>query len=144
MSNHFVAQWSRFTVKQTFTNLRPKRTFTSHFASSEKETSMIRHSRVHDSGSKAYGWEWYEMGFCIDWKPPNCTTVLCLDAPDGMRQALKSKLIDTQFINTTCPSSLFIIVFEEVLILYNNSVWAMRNHISAWEAVSTTHHIQPR
>jgi hypothetical protein len=42
-------------------------------------------------------------------------------------------------VSHSCPYALFLVISDALLRLYDDSVWAMRDHISQWEAVSLVH-----
>ena len=77
------------------------------------------------------------MGFFVHWIPPHSTTLLCFDLLEHMKvsfqSALPSSISDPDL---TDPYSVFGIVIYELLSLYNDSVWSLRNHICSVEAVS--------
>jgi hypothetical protein len=128
-------------VKQTHKGLRPKRSFIRHDATLEqadleKDKSMKQNIPIHGPQTISYGWEWYEMGFLVHWTPLS-TTVLCIDLPQHLQASIQTALMSsidrTRFSN---PYSIFVVLFSEVLSLYDNSVWSIRNHICDWEAVA--------
>jgi hypothetical protein len=41
-----------------------------------------------------------------------------------------------QDVSRSCPYAVFPQVLDALLQLYDDSVWAIRNHLSQWEAVS--------
>ncbi|KAF2621841.1 hypothetical protein BU25DRAFT_463292 [Macroventuria anomochaeta] len=60
----FYTYWSRFTVKQTYDKLQPKRVFTPqvsnhHSSPGEWNTDIA----IHGPQNARHGWQWYEMGF---------------------------------------------------------------------------------
>lgn len=79
------------------------------------------------------------MGFFVHWKPPHTTTIICFDAPEKLQSLLKSALehIGTN-LDFTDPYSLLSTLIDQVLALYDGSVWSMRNHVCAAEAVCVT------
>ncbi|PSN58704.1 purine and uridine phosphorylase [Corynespora cassiicola Philippines] len=113
--------WSRFTVKQTYDELKPKRTFTPHvsnhhFSSRDWNADIA----VHGPQSRRYGWEWYEMGFFTCWDQPGLITLLCFDFPAKSQSDLQS-LLCAQPINRFYPHDVFSLLSDQ-------------NHISQWEA----------
>lgn len=130
------ALWSRFIVKQTYDELRPKRTFTPH-ASNHKTTSYDWDIEiaVHGPQTIPHGWEWYEMGFITCRKESGRLVMLCFDVPTKSQLAIES-MFTSRSVDTSCPYEVFATVSGELLRLYDNSVWSIRNHICQWEAVS--------
>ena len=119
--------WSRFLIKQTYKTLRPKRSFI------EYQSAGIP---IHGPKTIANGWEWFEMGFFVHWKPSQTTTVLCLDTPEKLQSLLGSALRRNDCnIDTADPYSLLSTLIDQVIALYDESVWSMRNHVCAAEAV---------
>lgn len=123
------AHWSRFNVKQVFEELQPKRTYTSTFNNT---------SPVHDSRTRSCGWEWYEMSFFAHWTPPCATTtILCFNLPDIVRERLRKALYAcADKIDYADPYSILVVLVHQVLHLYDDSVWSIRDHVCKWEAVS--------
>ena len=131
-----LAYWSRFIVKQTFEQLKHKPTFTQHFSAYSPDLSSLNsHSALHGPQTVHYGWRWYEMGFFSYWNPSGSVSLLCFDQPSQMRLSIQSTF-RSQEINKFAPYSVFPIILDELIRLYNDSVWSIRNHICHWEAVS--------
>jgi hypothetical protein len=82
-----------------------------------------------------HGWEWYDMSFVTCWNASGHLTLLCFDMPAKSQTAIQS-VLSSQSVDTTCPYAVFATISEELLQLYDNSVWSIRNHISLWEAAS--------
>jgi hypothetical protein len=82
-----------------------------------------------------HGWEWYEMGFITCWNALGHLTLLCFDVPTKSQSVIQS-MFSLQSVDTADPYAVFAVVSDELLRLYDNSVWSIRNHISQWEAVS--------
>ena len=119
--------WSRFLIKQTYRTLRPKRSFIEHLPAG---------TPIHGPKTVPNGWEWFEMGFFVHWKPPRTTTVLCFDTPEKFQSLLGSALRrGGTNVDTADPYSLLSTLIDQVIALYDDSVWSMRNHVCAAEAV---------
>ncbi|KAH7392015.1 hypothetical protein DE146DRAFT_661419, partial [Phaeosphaeria sp. MPI-PUGE-AT-0046c] len=126
--------WSRFSVKQTYDKLQMKRTFTPHVSNHASEvTDRNARAAIHGPQSVRHGWEWYEMGFFIYWTPSGSMTLLCFDLPAKSQLAIETMLCP-QETSHSCPYASFLLVSDALLRLYDDSVWAIRNHISEWEA----------
>jgi len=136
-----LGHWSRFVVKQAHDTLQPKRTF-------NRQNSALKSTELYDSGprrpyvpvhnhtSTRYGWTWYEMGFFVHWTPPNSTTVICFDLPKHLQASIRLALARvTDDIDFGDPYAVLAVLLNEVLCLYDDSVWSLRNHISNWEVV---------
>ena len=135
-----AAHWSRFVVKQTFEQLKPKRTFTPYVPGQGINLYNLNiNAAIHGPQTIQHGWEWYEMGFFTYWHPSGATTLLCFDLPGKMRTEIQS-VFTSHTINHACPHSLFALISEQLVRVYNDSVWSIRNHISQWEAVRVLLH----
>ena len=119
--------WSRSLIKQTYETLRPKRSFISHHPTGIP---------IHGPKTIPNGCEWYEMGFIVHWDPPQASTVLCFDAPleliDLLENALARNNSQTVYKD---PCSPLCAILDGILVLYDSSVWSMRNHVCGAEAV---------
>lgn len=119
--------WFRFLIKQTYKTLRPKRSFTEYNPAGVP---------IHGPKTILNGWEWFGMGFFLHWKPSQTTTVLCFDTLDKLQSLLgsASRWNGINF-DTADPYSLLSPLMDQVIALYDESVWSMRNHVCAAEAV---------
>lgn len=136
MSDHF----SRFIIKQTYDKLRTKpsnRRYTARERDDKGRYVLNPDIPIHDSETIPYGWEWYELGVIIHWTPPSSTTIICFDFPPRLpaliETALRASMAEIDFSD---PYSPLLVIIRELLILYDNSVWSIRNHIANWEGVS--------
>ena len=76
------------------------------------------------------------MGFFVHWKSSQTTTVLCFDTPEKLQSLLGSALRRNDCdVDTADPYSLLPTLMDQVIALYDDSVWSMRNHVCAAEAV---------
>ena len=76
------------------------------------------------------------MGFFVHWKPSKTTTVLCFDTPEKLQSLLETALRrNGSNVDTADPYSLLSTLIDQVIALYDDSVWSMRNHVCAAEAV---------
>lgn len=136
-----LAFWSRFTVKQTYDTLKPKRTFTPHVSNHQSGTdTWDAEIIVHGPQSTRYGWEWYEMGFVACWNSSGPVTLVCFHVPERMQSNVQS-LFGVNAVDTSAPYAVFSLISDALLRLYDDSVWSIRNHISQWEAVGRSFHI---
>jgi hypothetical protein len=123
-------------VKQTYDKLQPKRTFTPHISNHDDSAGKWNADiAIHGPQSARYGWEWYEMGFFACWTQSGSLTLLCFDLPAKSQSHIQS-ITWPQDVSCYCPYAAFPQVLDALLRLYDDSVWAIRNHISQWEAVS--------
>ena len=119
--------WSRFLIKQTYKTLRPKRSFIEY-----QPAGMP----IHGPKTVQNGWEWFEMGFFVHWKPSQSTVILCFDTPEKLQSLLGSALRrNSNDIDAADPYSLLSTLIDQVIALYDESVWSMRNHVCKAEEV---------
>lgn len=118
-------------VKQTLEKLHPKKSFIPHDPTGPP---------IHGDASQPYGWLWYEMTFFARWlrtDSMDSVTILCFDLPNHLQKSIQSSLSSSMEepkpSDPYCVSSFLI---SEIITLYDDSVWSLRNHISAREAVS--------
>ena len=139
----FLDYWSRFVIKQTHERLRPKRNFIRHpvtWQTLDLKSSPLPNLRVpiHCSRSIQHGWEWYEMGFFVHWAPHN-TTIICLDLPQHFQESIQSSLASSRDnIELSDPYAVYTVLLCQIVTLYDNSVWSIRNHICNWESVRSS------
>lgn len=88
-----------------------------------------------------HGWEWYEMGFVTCWNASGHLTLLCFDVPAKSQSVIQS-MFGSQSVDTADPYAVFAVISDELLQLYDNSVWSIRNHISQWEAVGIAFYVR--
>ncbi|KPM43780.1 hypothetical protein AK830_g2809 [Neonectria ditissima] len=130
--------WSRFVIKRVYDRLRPhfsfaqsQESFGPPIPSSPSKTEYPRHG----PRSIQYGWEWVEIGFFVRWTPPSGTVVLCLDVPNYLQSSIHSAL--EMELNRADPSdahSIFATILAELVCIYDDSVWSIRDHTCQWEA----------
>lgn len=74
------------------------------------------------------------MGFFVHWRLPQTTTV-CFDTPEKLQGLLGSALQHKgSNIDIADPYSLVSTLIDQVIALYDESVWSTRNHVCAAEA----------
>jgi len=141
LAHQNLAYWSRFTIKQTYEKLKPKRVFTPHVSNHEFGfNDWDPEIALHGPHSVQHGWEWYEIGFFACWNQSGLTTIICFDLPAKMQSNIRSFLC-TNTIDVFSPYSAFLPLSDALLQLYDDSVWSIRNYISQWEAVSLSVYI---
>lgn len=79
------------------------------------------------------------MGFFASWKPLGSLTLICFDLPTKSQSKIQS-MIGSYTLDIFNPYSALLLILDEMLRLYDDSVWSIRNHISQWEAVSRVLH----
>jgi hypothetical protein len=82
-------------------------------------------------------YEWYEMGFFALSLAPGRTTFICFNTPDRFRLRLLDALNSTSHsLDEPDIYQLHAYVIEQILNLYNESVWAIRHVVRDVEKVS--------
>ena len=75
------------------------------------------------------------MGFFVCWTPHH-TTIMCFDLPQHFQMAFQSTLTSSKDnVELSDPYAVFTVLLYQMISLYDNSVWSIRNHICDWEAV---------
>jgi hypothetical protein len=134
--------YSRFIVKQTHEFLHPNPEFKQRYSTHELPQfsclSKINDTAVHSKQTVPYGWEWYEMTFIMSWGAAAGTTIIALDAPIQMRTALHTSLQGLKEpLEMIDPYALLTIVIEQMISLYTDSIWSIRNHVCRCESVGS-------
>jgi len=66
--------------------------------------------------------------------------ILCFDLPERFQISIQSTMTaSTNKIDFSDPYSVFAVIVYELISLYDNSVWSIRNHICDWEVVGLTY-----
>ena len=69
------------------------------------------------------------MTFYSRWEPGHCM-MLCVDTPDGFREGLKHTLEYKQgLLDFNDPFALHIPLMDQIIALYDRSVWSIRDLI---------------
>jgi hypothetical protein len=75
------------------------------------------------------------MTFFSRWEPGHCI-VLCVDTPDSLRVRLEQSLATEQgTLDLSDPFALHIPLLDQIIILYDQSVWGIRDLIRRVEKV---------
>lgn len=80
-------------------------------------------------------YEWYEMGFFTTWIPTGSQLVLCFNIPRILHARLQ-----TIFLSPSSPKlpdiySLHAVIIDEIIKLFDKSVWSLRDVIRKIEVV---------
>ena len=87
-------------------------------------------------GANQHAYEWYEMGFFTRWTSKGGHVLFCFDIPLILRHRL-----ETLFLSPwTTPKlsdlySLHVLVIDEIIKLFDTSVWSLRDIVRATEMV---------
>jgi hypothetical protein len=75
------------------------------------------------------------MTFLGRWEP-GCGLTICMDTPDSFRYFLERSLNDdTSIIDLIDPFAPFVPLMDQVIVLYDQSVWSIRNLVRRLEKV---------
>ena len=131
--------YSRFIIKQTHGSLRPSPVFVHRYPKHHvsQSYSLRDLNDFHGKGSISNGFEWYELTFVASYTAQNGLTVLCFDIPVHIKMALKKSFQeDGACADIQDPYAMLVRIMEQVITLYDDSVWTIRNHVCLSEAVS--------
>ncbi|KAI9856198.1 MAG: hypothetical protein M1813_009215 [Trichoglossum hirsutum] len=91
-----------------------------------------RPTRSGSAGGISY--EWNSMGFITKWSPPNRNVVICFDAPRALQTRLEEVLSsDREKREVHDPYALHSVIVDEVLAIYDSSVWSLRDLVRSVE-----------
>jgi hypothetical protein len=78
---------------------------------------------------------WYEMSFFTYWSPTYCMT-LCIGTPDDLELRLAAILsADSESVNVFDPFAMQVLLVDQVITIYDQSVWDIRDVIRKVEKV---------
>lgn len=78
---------------------------------------------------------WHEMNFFGRWEPGRCM-ILCVDTPDNFREQLEQAMNSEQGgLDLSDPFVLHIPLMDQIITLYDQSVWSIRDLIRRVEKV---------
>ena len=87
--------------------------------------------------SASHAYEWYEMAFITYFVPDVARIILCLDVPPALQPQMLSALsLQFQQGHEFDAYSAHIPLIYEMITLYDNSVWGLRDTIRTIEKVS--------
>lgn len=81
-------------------------------------------------------YRWYEMGFFTKWISPGSQIAFCLDVPQTLCGSLQTLFLSP----STAPKIsdiywLHAVIIDEIIRLYDKSVWSLRDIIRVTELV---------
>ena len=127
-----------FTMKQAFRKLIVDLPQAWVSKSANKNTEAWFRFLVKNVSQKAYSWD--EMFFFTYWKPPEMTIALCFNTPiapvnlEELVQATLDSPQDGYWMHD--PYSVHLFIINAILVLYDKSVWAIRDRVRSTEKVS--------
>lgn len=77
---------------------------------------------------------WYEMTFLSIWEPGRYM-MLCIDTPNGFREELQHNLEREQKLDLQDPFAFLLPLMDQIILLYDHSVWGIRDLIRQVEKV---------
>jgi hypothetical protein len=82
---------------------------------------------------------WYEMSFFTRWDYSGHCRVLCIGAPEELQSGLITVLRkQSSPFDFSDPFVLHVPLIDQIIVLYDHSVWSVRNPIRAIEKVPTS------
>lgn len=92
------------------------------------------HKAAHELG---IDYKWHEIGVFTRWDSPGCCRILCVDAPEALRHSLKASLAQMSTLELKDPFCMHVPLIDEIVKLYDQSVWQVRNAVREIEKVHT-------
>lgn len=90
---------------------------------------------VYPTPQGGTGYTWYEMTFFTRWASNHCM-VVCIDTPDNLLANLEHTLLTgSEELDLRDPFALHIPLMDQIIILYDESVWRIRDMIRRVEKV---------
>jgi hypothetical protein len=84
-----------------------------------------------------YPYDWHKPGFFTSWTPQGKTVILCFNAPTILKEAIIRSAMATDLeLEMHMPFKLHNILVEEIVTLFDKSVWAWRDLVRDLEKVS--------
>ena len=82
---------------------------------------------------------WYEMGFFTRWDYPGHCRVLCIDTPEELQSRLLTVLEkQSTLLELRDPFAMHVPLIDQIILLYDVSVWSVRHPVRKFEKVSTS------
>lgn len=101
----------------------------------EPPDEKAEETSLDEKGNKKKSYIWHEMTFFTRWTPGSCI-MLCINTPKDMQQKLEALLAnDSTALDLDDPFSMYIPVLDEIVKLYETSVWAVRDVLRPIEKV---------
>ena len=91
---------------------------------------------AHSNGNLSY--KWHEMTFCFRWNA-QCSVMLCLGVDAAFQNQLELALHHMwPEVQAVRSLSLLIPLVEAIVVMYDRSVWSVRDVVRQAEKVSTS------
>lgn len=94
--------------------------------------NVLKNDEPRQSGK---GYTWYEMGFFTCWDNSGRCRVLCIDTPEDLQSGLETVLQES--LNPRDPFAMHIPLLDQIVKLYDDSVWRVRDPVRDIEKVSS-------
>jgi hypothetical protein len=95
---------------------------------------LLKADETTESGK---GYIWYEMGIFTCWDRSGGCKVLCIDTPKELPSKLKEVLVKSN-LDLKDPFAMHAPLIDQIIKLYDDSVWAIRHPIRRIEKVSSS------
>jgi hypothetical protein len=84
-------------------------------------------------------YKWYEMGFFTHWDDSDCCRVLCIDTPKELQRGLHTVLQNqSPHLDFADPFVMHVPLIDQIILLYDDSVWRVRDPVRKIEKVYTS------
>jgi hypothetical protein len=98
---------------------------------------MVHEVTEVTQAEKAY--MWYEMGFFTRWDYSGNCRVLCIDTPEKLQSGLEAVLRkQSPPLDPRDPFAMHVPLIDQIILLYDESVWRVRHPVRKFEKVSTS------
>ncbi len=88
----------------------------------------------YTKSGKSYAW--FEMGFFTRWSSPGHCKVLCIDTPKELQSKLNAVLRkQSPRLDFSDPFAMHVPLIEQIILLYDLSVWRARHPVREIEQV---------
>ena len=103
--------------------------------STQSTEQMTR--KVNKKTQPGIRYKWYEMGFFTRWDHSGHCKVLCIDTPKELPSKLKEVLTKSP-LDLKDPFAMHAPLIDQIVKLYDDSVWAIRDPIRKIEKVCSS------
>lgn len=95
------------------------------------------HENAPEFAQEGGQYTWYEMGFFARWSFPNQCRILCIETPRYLQSELRVALEKQSTLNFKDPFAMLRHLIDQILVLYDISVWRVRDPVREIEKVSS-------
>jgi hypothetical protein len=125
-------------VKQIFETLHANPQFVQRrsYRTSSEAKLTDNDFPLHGRQTIPYGWLWHELGLYLRNDQQAGLAVLCLNFPEQLQASVCTALKDgLRELEASDLWTVVSVILREILVLYTDSVWSLRNHVCKCETV---------